>query len=307
MHSGDSFLMRPVFDFRHLRSFVVLAETLNYRLASERLGLAQPALTRQIQELEDALGCSLIARSSRGSSLTDEGRRLLPRAIQMLRLAWEITDSMRLGALDETVIRLGVTELVLERLQPFLRHFRDEQEAIRLKLSLGCTEELSSLLHRGIIDAAILHPPIHMANLSLCMLYEEPLVLAGTGSARTSEKLNRLIMIPKGSGPRLHETLSQISASRFGGDPLGDESEEFSTRLSMVLAGLGWSVFPKWMVDKHPELCQERHEMLPTLKTALAFRQDFDLPALSELQTALENHLSRYPDDIAAYRETISP
>ena len=64
-------------ELRHLRSFVVVAEELNFSRAAQRLHIAQPALSAQIRTLEVRLGCQLFARTTRKVEFTDAGTLLL--------------------------------------------------------------------------------------------------------------------------------------------------------------------------------------------------------------------------------------
>ena len=68
------------FDLRQLQAFVMLAESANYREAASRLFVTQPALTKQIQGLEQALGSTLFNRGRHGAELTAIGLQLLPQA-----------------------------------------------------------------------------------------------------------------------------------------------------------------------------------------------------------------------------------
>ncbi|WP_158714598.1 helix-turn-helix domain-containing protein, partial [Streptomyces sp. NRRL S-474] len=71
-------------ELRSLRHFSALAETLNYRVAAERLHLTQPALTRSIAALERELGVQLFDRDKRHVALTADGAELLVRAGEVL-------------------------------------------------------------------------------------------------------------------------------------------------------------------------------------------------------------------------------
>lgn len=71
-------------DLRQLRYFVAVAEELSFSRASERLRVAQPALSAQIATLERRLGCTLLQRTTRKVELTDHGRLLLARAREIL-------------------------------------------------------------------------------------------------------------------------------------------------------------------------------------------------------------------------------
>ena len=72
-------------EFRHLRSFVAVAEELNFGRAAERLYISQPALSRQIRALEQLVGCDLLRRSTHRVELTIAGEALLDRARKLLR------------------------------------------------------------------------------------------------------------------------------------------------------------------------------------------------------------------------------
>ncbi len=61
-------------DIQQLKNFLVLCETLNYREASERINIVQPALSRQIQQLEEQVGAMLFDRNKRNVNLTDAGK-----------------------------------------------------------------------------------------------------------------------------------------------------------------------------------------------------------------------------------------
>ena len=78
--------MADELELRLLRHFVTVAEELHFRRAAERLFIAQQALSRDIRRLEDRIGTPVLLRSTRSVELTDAGRRLLPRARELLAL-----------------------------------------------------------------------------------------------------------------------------------------------------------------------------------------------------------------------------
>lgn len=73
---------------RYLRSFLVVAEGLQFTEAARRLGISQPGLSRQIRELEAQLGADLLIRNGRCPLLTRAGEVLLPRARTIVG-AWD--------------------------------------------------------------------------------------------------------------------------------------------------------------------------------------------------------------------------
>jgi DNA-binding transcriptional LysR family regulator len=64
-------------ELRHLRYFAAVAEVLSFTKAAAKLRIAQPSLSRQVQDLEDEIGIELLKRSRRGVALTREGRIFL--------------------------------------------------------------------------------------------------------------------------------------------------------------------------------------------------------------------------------------
>ena len=76
-------------ELRHLRSFLTVAEALSFTKAAEQLRIAQPALSRQVQALEEEIGVDLLKRSPRGVTLTAEGKLLLEEARDVLQRADE--------------------------------------------------------------------------------------------------------------------------------------------------------------------------------------------------------------------------
>ncbi|HXB57943.1 MAG TPA: LysR family transcriptional regulator [Candidatus Acidoferrales bacterium] len=82
-------------ELRHLRYFLAVAEALNFTKAAGKLRIAQPALGRQIRDLEDEIGVDLLKRSPRGVTLTAEGKLFLEEARDLLRRADESVKKVR--------------------------------------------------------------------------------------------------------------------------------------------------------------------------------------------------------------------
>src|SRR2546425_9341537 len=72
-------------ELRHLRYFLAVGEALNFTKAAAQLRVAQPALSRQVQDLEDEIGVDLMKRSPRGVTLTAEGKLFLDEERELLR------------------------------------------------------------------------------------------------------------------------------------------------------------------------------------------------------------------------------
>jgi hypothetical protein len=88
-------------ELRHLRYFVAVGEALNFTKAAARLRVAQPALSRQVQDLEDEIGVDLLRRSPRGVTLTAEGKLFLQEVRELLKRVDESVEKTRALARGE--------------------------------------------------------------------------------------------------------------------------------------------------------------------------------------------------------------
>jgi len=122
------------FGLRQLVSFAEIARLSSYRMAAESLRIAQPALTRQIQNLEESLGVQLFDRSMRRAVLTPAGKTLRQLLPQMFRQLDEIQSATKQGGAPAR-IRIGdagsVTSTILS---PALRILRSEYPGISIDL-----------------------------------------------------------------------------------------------------------------------------------------------------------------------------
>jgi DNA-binding transcriptional LysR family regulator len=87
--------MEAAMELRHLRYFLAVGEALNFTKAAAQLRVAQPALSRQVQDLEDEIGVDLLKRSPRGVTLTAEGKLFLEEARELLKRADESIEKVR--------------------------------------------------------------------------------------------------------------------------------------------------------------------------------------------------------------------
>jgi DNA-binding transcriptional LysR family regulator len=88
-------------ELKHLTSFIAVAEQLSFVRAADRLHLSQPALTGQIQKLEEELGVQLLARNRRSVKLTDAGKVFLAEARATLSRARQAADRAQKAARGE--------------------------------------------------------------------------------------------------------------------------------------------------------------------------------------------------------------
>lgn len=144
-------------ELRQLRNFVRICRMRSITAAAERLNIAQPALSRQVQALEEELGVALLRRHGRGVEPTEQGERLLARAERLLSDADGILRDLpgNDGELRGT-LTLGLPPVVAEILaEPLIAHFISRYPHVRLRIASGFTGHVKEWLQRGTIDLGI--------------------------------------------------------------------------------------------------------------------------------------------------------
>lgn len=145
---------------RELRYFVAVAEELHFGRAAERLGIAQPPLSRAIGQLERRLGTPLLIRTSRSVSLTDAGEVLLHEgrtALDAVEAAERRT--RRAAAPEPSVVLATKAAASAELLAKLLDAYAAEPGAVRVEVLLCGPAEQERLLRDGRADVAVLHRP----------------------------------------------------------------------------------------------------------------------------------------------------
>ena len=165
-------------ELRHLRYFVAVADELHFRIAAERLHIAQPALSQQIRALEDDLGVQLFDRSGRRVTLTSAGLEFLREARATLEQA-ERARRAAVRAHRGEVGRLAlgfVGSAVHELLPRLVRAFREMRPDVELDLRALYTPAQARALQEGRIDVGLLRvPPLH-DHLEVLPVAREPLL-----------------------------------------------------------------------------------------------------------------------------------
>jgi DNA-binding transcriptional LysR family regulator len=147
-------------DLRHLRTFVTVAEQGTVSKASLRLRIAQPALSRQIKELEEQLGLRLFDRIRRRLVLTGEGDQLLTDCRSVLGAVDSFTErAQRLRRADTGILKVAVSPQTLEGVFPtFLHQCAKQWPNIQIRLTEAVGPNLLALVERGEV------------HLSICMM-----------------------------------------------------------------------------------------------------------------------------------------
>jgi len=169
-------------ELRHLRYFVAVAEALNFTKAAARLRVAQPALSRQVQDLEDEIGVDLLTRSSRGVALTAEGKLFLEEARALLQHAGEAVEKTRALARGEFgELNIGYSPSpTVELLPPALGAFQKAVPRVTVRLHDLAGNELADGVRSGTLELAVMQRPIEAngAGLHFEPLHAYPICVA---------------------------------------------------------------------------------------------------------------------------------
>jgi DNA-binding transcriptional LysR family regulator len=165
--------------FRQLALIVALAERRSLRQAASDVAITQPAATKLLRDLEDAVGLPLFTRHAWGMAPTPYGEALVRHARGLLTgvgeahselsaLAAGATGSLRIG---------GVTGAVPGLLAPAIRRIQRERPGVKLFVLVNTSEVLMTALRQGTLDLAVcpLPPDADMSDFAVTALADEPL------------------------------------------------------------------------------------------------------------------------------------
>lgn len=299
-------------ELRSLKYFVTIAELGNISGAATRLGIAQPALTRHVKQLEEELSTTLLNRLARGVQLTASGREFLDYANRILaevaQAKHEITGQ---GLKPAGTLVFGASPTISTILMPkVVADSLHELPEIGLKLIEGRSMRLYESLLTGVLDMAILTNPLPSYKLHLTPLISEPLCLIGIanqlpkGRANSLEILEKLPLILT---PGMLFLVNRYQARNKLKLNVIAEIESIETIRSLVKAGEGITIAPSTAF--FTELNQQDLEAL-TLEVdglhrdlVLASRTDnAHLPAVRELSRVVRAAVNSQMSDWAINR-----
>lgn len=247
---------RPL-DLRRIRQFVVLAETLNFRRAAQRLHIAQPPLSVSIQKLEAELGTRLFERGgAAGVCLTPSGQAALAQARRLLQHNAQFIAAAQAAASGEAgALRVGFvgssTHGVLQRI---VRSFRAGHPGVELILQEATSIGIVQRVEEGSLDIGLVRTPLLQATQArLQPLLSEPFV-AALPRGHALEHQARLtlqalagesfVFYKRTNAAGLH-AMALLACQQAGFMPrITQEATQVQTVLSLVDSGLGIALVP---------------------------------------------------------------
>lgn len=282
-------------ELRHLRYFVVAAQLEHFGRAAARLAIVQPALSKQIRELETEIGTTLFVRLPRGVRLTAAGRTFLHEATALLtqvnlaaQRARDVghgqTGRLRVGFVDTTIYHPALPRIIHD--------FRRRFPAVQLDLVQQPSLAQGEMLRTGSIDVGfVYHRPTGLPQLACHPLLVEKIMLAVPRThrlaARRRVRLAELrdenfVWIPRTVSPPFYDGVI-AACQRHGFVPrIVQEGHTDLTILSLVATGVGLTFCVASTVHRKP--AEVTLVSVPDLKLTVrleaVWRTDHANPAL---------------------------
>lgn len=292
----------PPMDLRRIRHFVVLAETLNFRRAAEKLHMAQPPLTVSIQKLEAELGTRLFDRGTNGVSLTATGRTVLVEARKLL------FHGSQLGAIARSALEgtggtlhvgfVGTTTYGL--LQKVVPQFRAEYPGVELVLHEATSVSILQQLEDHGLDVGLVRTPLlQTTSATLAPLEQDEFIaalprghaLAGKGALRLGELANESFVMYGGNAAAGLRSAAMLACQSAGFMPrVSQQGVQVQTLLALVESGLGIALVPSVMQRYVSDKIEYRPLLaLPegaAVGLALAYMAETESPAAARFRVA---------------------
>ncbi|WP_414569884.1 LysR family transcriptional regulator [Nostoc sp. CCY 9925] len=289
-------------ELRHLRYFIAVAEELHFSRAAERLHIAQPPLSQQIQQLEAQLGVELFHRKTkRQVQLTEAGQVFLQEAYQLLaQLQKAIEVTQKIGRGEKGQLRIGFTSLVTYNLLPvILRQFREQFPEVELILQELTTTEQERSLQENRIHVGFAHPPLEDNTLNQKCIQQETLIvaLAETHFLTEQEKISvrslineNFIMFPRHLGSGLYDQIVSLCQQGNFSPKVTQEAIQMQTIIGLVSAGMGIAIVPSSLqnLQRTGVVYRSFEEKTPLVETAIVWREEDMAPVLREFLQMLQ-------------------
>jgi DNA-binding transcriptional LysR family regulator len=242
-----------------MRSFLAVADALSFVRASHVLHLSQPALTTQIQQLEEELGVTLFFRNKRRVDLTDAGRLFVGEATEALDRTAKAIERVRRASRGEIgLLRIGfVSSAALGIIPNLVSTFRRKYPNVQLELlNLRTTTQLEQLAART-LDIGFVRLPAQQRGLAFTPIHSEPFVAVMSKQHRLASQKTfslkelageKFVLYGRRWAPGFFDQVTRMCADAGFTPDLVQETGEMYTALALVAAGDDVSILPRSVV-----------------------------------------------------------
>jgi DNA-binding transcriptional LysR family regulator len=297
--------MKQEIEFRHLRYFLAVAETLHFSKAAAQLGMAQPPLSQQIRSLERILGYPLFQRTTRGVRLTKVGEYFRERARHAVaKLQDDVEMARRLGCGQEGILTVGFSgSVMLTTLPKAIERYRRVYPKVELRLrELVTAEQIPSLLD-GSLDLGFLRDGEPCDGLSIEPILRERFIavlptrhrLAGRATIRPADLRNEpFVLFARRMGPlALDRTIACCEADGFRPNVV-QEAPQWPTVVRLVAAGSGLSLAPACVANfAMPGVVYKKVRSRHWTSIDIGLKPNLDNPAVDALLSIVRVQFSK--------------
>jgi DNA-binding transcriptional LysR family regulator len=289
--------MNRSIDIRQLRYFIAVAEERSYRRAAERLHITQPPLSRQITELETALGTPLLVRNTRSVRLTPAGQTALESFSDLVRRFDAAVARVAGSATELPRLRLALLSWFdMKGLPAFERELKRSGRAIGVEVSTATSLEAITRVHRGELDAALVAGPTAMRGLPNVVVGRIRLAAFVPRSSALAQRrtlslqdLNRVppfFRFRRGSNTFLYDHFDEQYRSLGFRPARESDAPDALGVLAQIGAGRGCTIMPEPLLkQRHPGVVGRRLREMVTVDMAMVTSTALAAP----LRTAVEN------------------
>jgi LysR family nitrogen assimilation transcriptional regulator len=236
-------------ELRSIQYFVQIADEGSITRTADKLGVAQPALTRHVKQLEAELGTQLLMRLPRGVRLTTSGRDFLEHARKIILEVARAREHVHgVARTPRGKVVIGTSPTLAPLLLPAcVARARQQCPMITLKVMEGFSPQLRDALLTGRLDVAVMTNPPRSPALSLTPLISEPLVVfapPGVRGASGSFSLAELSRTPMVVTVGLRAVIDEQLASIGTGLRVDVEIDSVEAIRRLLLAGVGMTLMP---------------------------------------------------------------
>ncbi|RYZ01680.1 MAG: LysR family transcriptional regulator [Myxococcales bacterium] len=279
-------------ELRHLRYFTAVAEERHFGRAAERLGIAQPPLSKQLQDLEAELGYPLFDRSRRPIELTAAGQTLLEHARSLLEsVELAVRETRRAGAGHSGRMAIGYpSSLAYSGLTQLLRAFRERSPDVAIEVRELPPADQVEALKRGELDVGFVRAPLHEPRLASESIRTEKLVLALPADHRLAIRdrialsavaREPFVFFPRARGPGFFDLLISVCRDSGFSPNIVQEAPQIDV-LALVAAGFGLSILPESVRElRRADIVLRPIIGSPTTELRLVWRSGDPSPAVA--------------------------
>jgi DNA-binding transcriptional LysR family regulator len=243
-------------ELRHIRSFLSLAQTLNFSRTAEIVHLSQPALSQQIQALENEIGVKLFDRDKRKTVLTAAGMAFQRDASSGLGILEQGVQSAQMAAKGKLgVVRLGfVSTAGSQLLARLTRKYRELNPLVEFSLRNVLTADQGRMLEEGALDLGFLRMPFTGGpSVEVIPIHREPFVMAVPSSHRLARKSavrlretanETYVLYERAHAPGFHDLVLGILNRARVVPEVFQVAGEMPTLTCLIASGAGISLLP---------------------------------------------------------------